>query len=523
MRWQLLVSGLAVVVASAGPTLAALPYANSLGDLCPGLPANCVVTAKWAVADGMTFDLAGRSLEVAPKARLVGDSGASFSFVNASQVTLQAGSVVSSMGRGQTAGSITFTSTGACSFSGTILANGVIFKKVGGDGGKVVASCAGISIDGGKIEAKGVMGSGDGFGFGGLVDLNAGAGALSMAKGTLVDAAGKGGDGGEITLTAQGMCTLNGTLRANAGVVHGTGGDGGTIDVLCAGGISWLAGSLKARGAGGKEFSGTGGLVSFDAGAGLFTLAKPVSVNVGARGEDAGDVDILSLGACTIEGKILAAASGVVAGIAGDGGGIDLGCNGITLAKSAVLRATGGVGPDGDGGSGGSVFLDAHTVGLDGVAGAKIDTRGGGGDGGAVDMVSTGPCTVAATVKADSNPRKGFVGLGGVISIVCGGDLLVAGKTQARSKLGGGVIALTGCGVTVATTGTVDTSGAQGGQNILTARNDLDVSGFVLAVSSNPLNPPGASTLTYRNAAVVNASRIKPAATPVQNGALPPC
>src|SRR6266436_6403339 len=90
---------------------AVLPHANSLNDLCPGTPNHCLVTAKWAVANGLTFDLGGRILELAPGAQLVGDSGASFSLINASQVILQKKSLISSIGQGIDSGSLNITST----------------------------------------------------------------------------------------------------------------------------------------------------------------------------------------------------------------------------------------------------------------------------------------------------------------------------------------------------------------------------------------------------------------------------
>src|SRR5437773_8464332 len=81
-------------------SLGALPYATTLNDLCPGTPDPCVVTGQFAVATNTAFDLGGRTFDLAPGAQLVGDSFASFSFTNASRITLQAGSLVTASSEG---------------------------------------------------------------------------------------------------------------------------------------------------------------------------------------------------------------------------------------------------------------------------------------------------------------------------------------------------------------------------------------------------------------------------------------
>jgi len=500
-----------------------LLHANTLGDLCPGTPSHCLVTAKFAVANDITFDLGGRMLDLAPSAQLIGDNGASFSFINASAITLQKGSVVSIIGKGVSPGTMTIQSNGACTFSGRILANAAVADSLGGDGGDLSVTCVGISVEG-MIEAKAAADPLTGGGQGGGISLDAGTGSVSIAKGAKIDARGKGESGGTVSIVGDGSCSFDGRILANGTVANGGGGGGGEVSATC-GGISFSSGKIDVRGAAGPvEGDGFGGTILLDGGTASITVAKGVKVDASARGGDAGSITISTIGPCTFDARVLANTTGVVSGVGGNGGDVTAACMGISLGAFARIEAKGLSGPLVEAGAGGTITLDAAVNSVSATNGAKLNAQGAGGGGGRVIVLGGADCPVNAVIEVDNKKRGGVTGLGGQVQLTCGGNVTVGKKTSAMGSARGGQIAIEGCNLTIDTQGVVSTNGPQAGENDLTAHKQLMITGHVLAVSSTTANSPGINKLQYRvGATIPNANYIKPSTAPTQNLSLTPC
>jgi hypothetical protein len=429
------------------------PYATTVEDLCPGAPDPCVVTEQFLVADGASFNFGGRALQLSTGAKLLGDSGASFTLTNTASVDFKKGAVVSAPGNGGNAGTITIESSGDCSFSGQILANATQSGGVGGNGGYVPITCGGTMTFGPSslTQANGVGGEG------GTVEPYAS--AVSVAKGARLTATGTQRGGWIDIEHLPGSCTINGLLTASSvftAAHQGYGPDGGSVDVLCEG-ISLGKGSkILANGAGGD-----GGMIFLGWGTGAFSSAKGTVISANGKSYG-GDVGIYGT-SCDINSRVLASGGVDRNDDAGYGGEVDINCDDVSVGVGSVIKAKAAAkrGPD-FGAGGGIVTVEATTGDINIAKGTTIDARGVADQGGVVSLTSAGDCQIAAKIKANTTV-KGELGYWGEFTADCGGDFTLG----------------TGGGIVVATSpyrGFVTTSIVAGGSVTLAAgtriRND---------------------------------------------------
>lgn len=122
-------------------------------------------------------------------------------------------------------------------------------------------------------------------------------------------------------------------------------------------------------------------------------------------------LEIDSAGPCNLNGTIQA--NGIADAInesSGSGGTVRLNCGQINIGATAVIEATGEglVVKDGEGGSfnslgdPGMIFLDGGAGGITVSDGSALAATGDGTAGGTIDISTTGNCTIAGTVQADS-------------------------------------------------------------------------------------------------------------------------
>lgn len=519
VRHPVAVALIAIALHPVGNACGAFPPATTLGDLCPGTPMHCVVGGQFSIPNGTVFDLAGRILTLQSTAKLIGNNGAAFAFLNASTVTMQRGALITAMGEGVDGGTFTVTSTGLCTIGGKIAANARVGNRIGGSGGLVEFTCVGITfVAGGKIEVKGEAGPDGGGAFGGDVFLDGTSGPVSVEKGVRIEAGGKGLDGGRIDIVSGAACSVRGKLRASAALKSGNGGTGGDIMASCED-LSVPEGSIRSRGATGSLAGGTGGTVTLEGGAGEVVLGKSLKIDVTTKGDDGGMIEVTSNGACTIDGTMLTSCQRLVSGFGGAGGDVSAACNtGLTVNPTTRITATGLDRP------GGLIDFFGGTGPVEIASGARIDAHSSGDTGGNVFIAGASTCAVAGEFQADSLARAGVNGLGGTFQVVCGGDLTLEGTLSATSGAVAGTIFIDACNLTVATDGVVDASGFQGGQNTLRAHDALTINGRVLAFSTDSQNPPGTNDLRYRNTvSITNPSNVDPSSVPVQDGTLSAC
>jgi len=123
-----------------------------------------------------------------------------------------------------------------------------------------------------------------------------------------------------------------------------------------------------------------------------------------------------------------------------------------------------------------------------------IDASGAGGDGQGLD-------TDAGIITAESS---------GLIDI--------AGKLTVKGRGSGGTTIIEGCDITIESRGLVQADGTDGGENDLTAHDQLTIDGKLSAL------PDGINVPVYLNGvSIPDPTHIKPAATAVQNPMLTAC
>ncbi|MCG2594821.1 YDG domain-containing protein [Ramlibacter sp. XY19] len=246
---------------------------------------------------------------------------------------------------------------------------------------------------------------------------------------------GPGGGGGTIMLRALGTggeIRLAGSIDASGGYSYQDGGQGGTITIQADGVVS-VGGGLTVSG-GSTSYGGTPGN--------------------GGRG---GDIDVSSAnGSVTLYSADVRGGSTSMTGNGGDGGTISLRALGTggTVTVQNTMSAQGGYASDGDGGKGGAVQVQT-----DGNAQlTQVDASGGsggpaatakGGDGGTLEVTASNGGIAFGTMSGSSIASYGGAmvnggsgtslaagGLGGAITLQAqGGAVLV---TDALHAQGGG-------------------------------------------------------------------------------------
>ncbi len=485
-RVPLVIVGLVFGLARAGGAVV-LPHANTLADLCPGTPNPCVVSGKFAVANGVAFNAFGREMHFTSKAALVGDPGALFDIGNAAAVTLDKGSVLSSNAKGADAGRVRVFGNGVCTIAGKVIASATAdaLAGLGGDGGSVVIWCSnGISLaSSAAVEAKGAGFVKHGVassGAGGAISLNAFTGAFSASKGAKVNAQGKGAAGGSVGIASQAACTgLSAPIQVDAGVLHipkspTVGGDGGFVTLSCGGDVSL---TKDAKIITGTVKTAHYGAVVIDAGG---SLQLDEGMKVQADGGGFGPfgvgvpIDISATNTCTIGGKLQSDSQGAA------GGSVQITCAGLTLGPKSTVEA------NGKGDSAGNLFVDTTgaTTGrppanctLSGKITLKSSAQPLGfgasapGTGGSAKLACGTTLTIntgaAIDVSGSGGDAYGTGSDAGDMDLRAPGAVFIGGKLTAKGTGTGGAVTVVGLGITVTSDSGIDTAGASGGAVLL--------------------------------------------------------
>jgi hypothetical protein len=487
-RVPVLVVGLVLALARGGAAVV-LPHANTLANLCPGTPNPCVVSGKFAVAPGVSFNAFGREMHFTSTAALVGDPGALYDIGNAAAVTLDKGSVLSSNAKGADAGRVRVFGNGVCTIAGKVIASATAdaLAGSGGDGGSVLIWCSnGISLaSSATVEAKGAGFVKHGVaspGAGGAISLNAFTGAFSASKGAKINAQGKGAAGGFVGIASQAACTgLSAPIQVDAGVLHvpkspTVGGDGGAVNLSCGGNVSLtkdakiIAGTVKTARFGAVVID-AGGSLQLDEG----TKVQADGAGLGPIGSTA--IDISATNACTIGGKLQSDSQGAV------GGSVQITCAGLTLGPKSTVEA------NGKGDSAGNLLVDTTgaTTGrppascnLSGKIALKASAQPLGfgasapGTGGSAKLACGTTLTIntGAAIDVSGSGGDGFGGGSdaGSIDSKAAGAVFIGGKLTAKGTGTGGTVTVVGLGITVTSDSGIDTAGASGGAVLLASQ-----------------------------------------------------
>ncbi|HVN87313.1 MAG TPA: hypothetical protein VMW17_20965 [Candidatus Binatia bacterium] len=335
----------ALLLLSTRVSFAATPVANTVHDLC-GDTGDCAVTKKFAITDDpAVFDLGARNFHVTASGGLIGN-GNEIDIRTDGTVTLDKGSVISSIGKGIDGGAVsvagsTNTSAGPCTLAGKIQANAAMSAGLGGNGGNVELHCTGAHLTASAVlEAKGVSG------YGGSVSLDGDQAAIGVDKGAKLDAGGAGGGGGEVLLNTGGTCGTPSSpiapkMLASAAVAADVGGDGGSIAIDCEDGIALdAATSLEANGAADSSGGGQGGSIDLETQAGPITAVKGSKASAQGKAESGGTVTINAVGPCVPLALAIQADGKETVNGGGDGGQVNITCNGpINIAKGGKIVA----------------------------------------------------------------------------------------------------------------------------------------------------------------------------------------
>ncbi len=426
-------------------------------------------------------------------------------------------------------------SVGSCEIDATVC-SGRLSRQCTVDGDCDDGLC---SVGTGTILLDGVLRA-ETFGIGtypGSFDIRS-AGDLTVSRTINVSSDVRDEDGGFIDLeSGQGSVTINGRIDASGGS-DATGGDVtiiGDQDVTVNQDIDVSGGDFD------------GGFAELDAGRDIFLNA--IVTSNATVGEGAGsDIDLfagrdIALGAAA---RITSNGSESADSFCGDGGSVslDAGRN-VSVANGAVLQSNGA--PPDCGGD--AVSIDAGgDVTISGRLESKIGVDGINGYGGAVDVFASGAATVTSTGVIDVT--GGSTG-GGFIDIIADGDLVFNGSADASAINGGvgefltldssgdlllggdlviggevppgginGIVEIQGCGITVATGGSITNDGAEG-INEFTVRESLLVQNGAQVIA----DPTGANEIVYRdpNKPPDLKGTISPAANVTLNEALIGC
>jgi len=479
---------------------------------CPAAGPDCKVTkTTYTVADGCVLDFGQRSMTLSGTLGI----GSGTVTIRASSVTLLPTGFINGQGNGNTAptnrgGMIDIETTGTVNIQKNSFNTARIDVSGNATAGAISITAGGTVTISGNLSAtnNGVHASN-----GGSIridtsgDINV-TGQLNVTGGDQ-----SAGGGGDVDLDADGQILLNGavnlvgsdagtletcagdatTLRQIMGNASGDGGAGAGIDVTAGTSIQVLD-RIQASGSVplGPDGAGSGGTVSLEADFGDVTLSA--SGDIVAEGADpdgaGGEIDLISQGRTVLQ-------TGATMSVAGNGG---FGCGGLVCLQPNLNLLLNGSIDAHAGGAGGEVDIVAGTdVTLNGVIDASGDAAGAGG--GSVNITagdeSTGNLSVASTIDV----RGG----GCSVDAGCGA---------------GGATQLVACDLTVTAAGSVLASAiigtdASGGENDLTAREQLTINGKVTAAKApQQSGDDGANVLQYprRRVPIINGT-VSPSAT----------
>ncbi len=465
----------------------------------------CTIAGTHVLENGCTFDFGARAVTLTGRLNLADRSAT----LRAASLLLTTGSFIDANGTGVGArgGLLVIETTGAFTTAPTsrLIADG---NLAGGD--LIIRAGTDITV-GGILRARNLNTGAAG----GLVDLRAG-GNITISGSATVNAIG-GADsdgGGEIDLTAGGdvfnQTTLavdgldggflevraEGTVTFAGATASGSGdaGSGGCIDILGRGGVT-ITGTLRSDGRSGSFMSGgCGGLICIDSDTGPLTVAGTAMIAANGASPDGGggQVSLLGRNTVVVEGAVQAR---------GPDGGFDIGTCGGDICIEAGLDLT----------LRGSGTLDAS----------------GSDSGGQIELLGGRSVTVEAAVNAGGRRAGAF---GGDISVSSGnggyGNLRIASTVDASSANAcsvvfgcgvGGVLDIAGCDVTIADAGLLLTTGPTGGEQRLTAREQLRIMGRLDSRRTRNDGDEGATLLQFRTGfdPLLAGAMIQPAPTPL--------
>ena len=354
------------------------------------------------------------------------------------------------------AGTIEIIAGGSVSIAGAVNADN---STSAGTGGSITIRSGGdvTSLAGSIISC---IGGSDGFG-GGDMDFGA---AGNIILGDLLDV--HGSDAGTVTLTAGGQLSVQ---QIDA---HGAGdaGAGGIVTLTAATaaqilGNELLQGGTSSTGAGG----GDGGTFSVESDYGDLVIAANISAFGASPDGGGGEIDLTAHGAINIQSGTLDASC---AGALGTGGLVDMAAD-LSFTSNGTIDASGGAG-------GGEIDLDAGgAITLNGST-QRIDASGR----------AAGSAGGSVTFEAGEGGAGTFT-INNIIDVTGGAcvDPLTCGT--------GGRTDLTGCNLTVAATGNIKAGAPTGGENDLTAREQLTINGKVNAAKTVGSGTDGRNVLLY--------------------------
>ena len=436
---------------------------------CPAAAATCRVTLSFDVGDGCTLDFGRRALEIDGSGQLSVGRGA-MTIKAASLNVLNRGFI---LGRGNQAapndrgGMITIETTGAVMVQGPL---GTIDVSGQSDSGMITIRAGGsVNIDG-RLLADGSAG----FAFGGTIEVDSDGDFITSGQSTVSADGTRTGGGGCISVTVRGRIGLS-------GLVDVSGGCGGGLNLYSLG--DTVLSDIQLQGTGD---AGSGGCMTVTAGKAVTTL-DTINLNGsnGLSGGGCGGFLCLESLASNVDVREDIQAEGAPP----DGGG---GILELDAAGSVTTHAGKTVSARGNGGQtcGGGLCIDP---GIDFNAAAFLDVSGG-GVGGDIATSSGRNTTISAGSDSSARSTGGFAGTAlfeagvagsGTLSLT--GEVNVgAGGCGAGVGCGvGGLADLSGCNVSIASTGSIVSGAPDAGDIHLTAREQLTVRGMIDATTTN--------------------------------------
>jgi hypothetical protein len=413
---------------------------------------------------------------------------------------------------------------------------------------------AGLNGNGGTIDLEaasdlsvtdtGSASAQTGAGFGGEIDLIA-PGAVRIAGAATVNASainGGAGDGADVNI-AGGSVTVNGFVAAKGGKdpTGDIGGSGGNVDVEADTGALLFAGNALQGVITDGAPGGDGGTVSFttlSAKNGDLTIGAPVS-NQGMGGElgrpgGGGEIDVSSAARLLITRSINVGGTGGSTGVADIFGQLD-----VVVQDSIIATDTAGGGlldiASGHdltfvAGTGNKLKANATTDGTGGaivvsaandlaLTGFVVDAGGAGlGAGGSISFDAGRNLVVDHATAMNANSATGSGREAGNILLDAGspdlaGNLQIDGDITATGHGPGpglppAQIELSGCQVTIGSTGSVNSAGDVGASNLVTGRTGITINGKLLTTDAAH---GGKNVPTYPNGTtpVVSGSNSK--------------
>ncbi len=473
--------GKAEAVCTAADVVAAAPG-------CPNNDSACLINSAIDVGDGCVLDFGSRAVSLSQKLTI----GSGAVTINAGSFTILSGTggngLIDGIGSqatspGNRGGKITINTTGDFETKGTLKA---IDVSANDSAGQINIDAGGSVTLTGRILAmnRTILASG------GAISIRADGDVIATSDSDVDASGGFEGDGGEVSISAGGMADLQTEIvvkgyyggyvdvfAEGAVIVHdinatgiGDAGDGGDIEIE-AGTSMQFRGEVRADGTKGIfETGGYGGYIYSSAGFGdlVVTNTAALSANGAIPDGDGGFIELIARGAVTILGPVHALAPPYETG--GGDISIDAGLD-VNLFNSGALDATGGdFGGEVDITAGRNVFIEGTTT-------AAATVRGGLGGDVMIEagIYGYGLLRVTATIDV-SSPRTCPPESG------CG----AAGLTE-----------LVACDLTLTSSGSVLAGAPEGGENYLTAFEQLTIAGTVDASMNTPGGSDGINTFTY--------------------------